>query len=137
MPRARVDHGRRVVDRSAERDIFVKRECALGENFEKVQIGLYGVAVNRQRSIGRALTTKSRKVVEAFSARIPIVPDAKVERDGTEGRADAGGEIDFGGRPIWECDAFAADAGIQLQIFGDVVAGLVIGPDGWLVIGLG
>src|SRR5262249_24979386 len=135
---AGIEHRWRVEHGAAVRDLVVHREGALGKALHEAQVLLDDVAVDRQITIGKAVGAKHRveAAVEALPARIPVVPSAEIERERTEGRPDAGETIDLGGRAVRERDALARDAGIELQVLGDVVARLEIAGDRRLVIGL-
>src|SRR5262249_45089994 len=136
---AGIEHRGRVVHRATERELVIHGVVGLGVALYEAQVLLDDVAVDRQITIGKAVGAEHRveAAVEALPARIPVVPSAEIERERTEGGPDARKPVDLGGRAVRERDALARDAGIELQILGDVVARLEIGGDRWLVIGLG
>src|SRR6185503_1815959 len=89
----------------------------------EAQVGLDDVAVRQVR-----LAARDRSV-EAGAARVVVVPDAEIEGELVEGRADAAVEIDLGRRVVREVDARAAEADIALQAAAEVVARLEVGAD--------
>src|SRR5947209_606465 len=73
----------------------------------------------------------------AGAARIQVAPDADIEGECAEGRANTAVDVDFGRRAVSERNALKRRADVELQVLVDVVARLEIGGDRWLVVGLG
>src|SRR5262249_21975942 len=134
-----IEHRRRVEHRTRECDLVIDREGALGIALHEAQVPFDDVAVDRQIAVRKTVEAEHRRgaAVEALPARIPVVPNAKIERERTEGRAEAGEAVDLGGRAVRERDALPRNADIELQVLGDVVAWLEIGGDRRPVVGLG
>src|SRR5262249_62078969 len=97
------------------------------------------VAVEREIAVEKAVKSEYRidAGIEALPARIPVVPNAEIERERTERRAEPAVDVDLGCRAVRERDALARDADIVLQVLGDVVARFEIGGDRRPVVGLG
>ena len=120
-------------------DLIIHREGSLGVALHEAQIPFDDVAVDRQVAVRQTVEAEHRRdaAVEAFPAGVPVVPSAEIERERTEGRAEAAVDVNLGGRSVRERDALARNADIVLQVLGDVVARFEIGRDRRLVIGLG
>jgi hypothetical protein len=73
----------------------------------------------------------------AGSARIQVAPGADVEGELADRQAGAAVSVDFSRGAVRERDARTADADIELEVLGDVVARLEIDVDRRLVVGLG
>ena len=76
------------------------------------------------------------QAIVAGAARIPVVPEADIDRELVEGGADAAVEVDLGRGAIREADAGAAEAGVELPVLVRVVARLEVGRDRGMVIRL-
>src|SRR5262249_48644546 len=134
-----IEHGRRVEDRTGECDLVIDREGALGKPLYEAQVPFDDVAVDRQIPVRKTVEAEHRgsAAVEALPARIPVIPNAEIEGERTERRAEAGEAGDLGGRGVRERDALTRNADIELQVLADVVARFEIGGDRRPVVGLG
>src|SRR5258707_197348 len=88
---ARVEDRGRPVGATAQRELIAHRVEGLAVNFPEAQIALDDVTVQQ------AAQTARGEIVEALSARIPVVPTAKIEGEPAEGRPDAAVKVDLGG----------------------------------------
>src|SRR5262249_58425571 len=106
---------------------------------QDAEVLLNAVALSRQLRIRKTVGAKpgGRAAVEAPAARIQVVPNAKIEREGAESGAEPAVDVDLGRRAVRERDALARDADIVLQVLADVVARFEIGGDRRPVVGLG
>src|SRR5260370_34741160 len=128
--------------------MVVNGDIALGITFIKVGVFLGEFAVDWQTTadlaeIGVAAENcavtleRSALRAEALSTRIDVTPNAEVEGEHADGRADTAVDVDFSRRAVREGDAFAGRTDRELHVLVDVVARLEIGGDRRLVVGLG
>jgi len=125
---AEVQEVRRIEHGAAEGEHVVEGVGGLAVDLVEGDVLLHGVAVRQERRAGRT-DAGGRIEIDALPARIEVAPDADVERQRAEGRADTAIDVDLGGGAVGEGDALAGDAGIELQVRRDVVARLEIGGD--------
>src|SRR6516162_2503255 len=121
-----IEHGRRVEHGPGVCDLVIHREGALGVALHEAQVPFDDVAVDRQIPVRKTVEAEHRggAAVEALPPRIPVVPNAEIERERTESRAEPAVDIDLGRRAVRERDALARNADIVLQILGHIVARL-------------
>src|SRR5713226_8087857 len=147
-PRSEVQEVRRVVFVDADLPLVVEGDIDLGITFIKAGAFLGEVAVDWQTTadlaeIGRAAENcavtleRSALRAEALSTRIDVTPNAEVEGEHADGRADTTVDVDFGRRAVREGDALTGGADVELHVLVDVVARLEIGGDRRFVVGLG
>src|SRR5216683_2394319 len=147
-PRTEVQEVRRVVLVDAELPLVVDGDIDLGVTFIKAGAFLGEVAVDWQTTadlaeIGVAAEScavtleRSALRAEALSTRIDVTPNAEVEGEHADGRADTAVDVDFSRRAVREGDALTGGADVELHVLVDVVARLEVGGDRRLVVGLG
>src|SRR5262249_26178446 len=73
---------------------------SLGVALHEAQVPFDDVAVDRQIPVRETVEAEHRSgaAVEALPARIPVVPNAEIERERTEGGAEAAVDVDLGSR---------------------------------------
>src|SRR5205807_1956569 len=64
---------------------------------------------------------------EPLPTRIDVTPNAEVEGEHADGRADTTVDIDFSRRAVREGDALTGSADVELHVLVDVVARLEVG----------
>src|SRR5262249_58978368 len=85
-----IEHRRRVPHGPVVCDLVIDREGALGVALHEAQVPFDDVAVEREIGVEKAVKSEYRidAGIEALPARIPVVPNAEIERERTEGRAE-------------------------------------------------
>src|SRR5262249_2803112 len=92
-----IEHGRRIERRSGERDLVIHRVGALGQALNEAQVSFDDVAVDGKipvRETGEA-ETGGGAAVEALPAWVPVVQNAKMGGERTEGRSPPAEDVDL------------------------------------------
>src|SRR5665213_1703365 len=108
-PGARVQEVRRIVLIQTELPVVVDGVVYLAVAFEEADVLFHHVAVGQ--GVGGAFGAKrvacgvDGSAAETGPTRIEVTPDAEIEGEGAEGRADTAVDVDFGGGAVGKGDA--------------------------------